>query len=214
MRGTANRATAGASREDWKISRGAIRAEFGVILFACSVAMIAPAAAAHQDYLGQQQSPSLGEIARRLRAEKQPAKESAQIWTNENIPTNPFAISVVGQPPPPPPPPEPVPGAADAAKPKTKLENELDKAKEELAGLEKELDLAKRDLALQQQAFYTNPLASQDTAGQAKLADAQTAIDAKAADVEKAKARVADLQQRVDGEKKGSPTTDTSSPGI
>jgi len=183
-----------------------------MILFACSAAMIAPGAAARQDYLGQQQPPSLGEIARRLRAEKQSTKESAQVWTNENIPTNPFAISVVGQPPPPPPPPEPV-ADADAAKPKTKLETDLDKAKEELAGLEKELDLAKRDLALQQQAFYTNPLSSQDTAGQAKLADAQTAIDAKAADVEKAKARVADLQQKVDGEKKASPTTDTSSPG-
>lgn len=212
MRGTANRATAGASREGWKISRGAIRAEFGLVLFACSAAMIAPGAAARQDYFGQQQPPSLGEIARRLRAEKQPAKESAQVWTNENIPTNPFAISIVGQPPPPPPPPEPVAGA-DAAKAKTKFETDLDKAKEELAGLEKELDLAKRDLALQQQAFYTNPLASQDTAGQAKLADAQTAIDAKAAEVERAKARVADLQQKVDGEKKAAPATDTSSPG-
>lgn len=193
-------------------SRGAIRAEFGLVLFACSAAVIAPAAAARQDYLGQQQPPTLGEIARRLRAERQPAKESAQVWTNENIPTNPFAISVVGQPPPPPPPPEPVAGAADAAKPKTKLETALDNAKEELASLEKELDLAKRDLTLQQQAFYTNPLASQDTAGQAKLADAQTAIDAKSGEVDKAKARVADLQQKVDTEKKAAPATDTSSP--
>jgi len=211
MRGTENRAKAGDSPITMTFSRAAI----GVIVLACAGAITAAhAAAARQDYLGQQQPPSLGEIARRLRAEKQPVKESAQVWTNENIPTNPYAISVVGQPPPPPPAPEPVAGA-DAAKPQTKLETDLDKAKEELAGLEKELDLAKRDLSLQQQAFLTNPLSSQDTAGQSKLTDAQTAIDAKAAEVEKAKARVAELQQKVDEQKKASPAagTDTNTPG-
>ena len=186
MRGTENRAPAGASRACWELSRGVILKELGVIMLACSAAIIAPGVAARQDFPGRQQAPPLGEIARRLRAEKQPMNESAKVWTNENIPANPFAISVVGQPPPPPPAPEPVAGA-DAAKPQTKLETDLDKAKEELAGLEKELDLAKRDLTLQQQAFYTNPLSSQDATGQTKLADAQTSIDAKAAEVEKNK---------------------------
>jgi hypothetical protein len=210
MRGTENRAKAGDSPMSTTFSRAAI----GVIVLACAGAITAPrTAAAGQDYPGRQQPPSLGEIARQLRAEKQPMKESAQVWTNENIPTNPFAISVVGKPPPPPPAPEPVAGA-DAAKPQTKLETDLDKAKEELAGLEKELDLAKRDLALQQQSFLTNPLSSQDVAGQSKLTDAQTAIDARVAEVERAKARVADLQQKVDEQKKVSPgaSTDTNTP--
>jgi hypothetical protein len=68
---------------------------------------------------------------------------------------------------------------------------------------------------LQQQAFLTNPLSTQDVAGQSKLTDAQTAIDAKAAEVEKAKAHVAELQQKVDEQKKASPAagTDTNTPG-
>ncbi len=182
-----------------------------------AAAMIAPEAAARQDALGQERPPSLGELARRLRAEKRPVNQSAKVWTNENIPANPFAISVFG---PPPPPPEPVPSVDAATTPKkdktlTDLEAELAQAQEQLATLEKETDLAKRDYALQQQAFYNNPLSSQDTDGQAKLVDAQAQIDSKAQDVEKAKAHVAELQQKVDEMKKASPAPgpDTNNPG-
>src|SRR5271170_781984 len=47
----------------------------------------------------QQQTPSLGDLARRLREQKKDQPKSKQIWTNDNIPTTPGAISIVGVPP-------------------------------------------------------------------------------------------------------------------
>jgi len=192
-----------------------VRACIGVAALTVVIALIPPVTAARQDTMGRQEPPSLGEIARRLRAEKRANRDSAKVWTNENIPPDPFAISVVG---PPPPPPEPVPTATAspaAEKPKSKLEAELAEAIQQEATLEKEVDLAKRDFALQQQAVYTNPFSSQDSEGKAKLADAQTQIDSKQADLEKARARVLELQQKLDEEKKSSPATrsDTNNPG-
>jgi hypothetical protein len=132
------------------------------------------------------------------------------VWTNENIPKNPFGISIVG---PPPPAPEEaaakpaVPTGAPAAKPKTQaeLEPELAREQEKLDALGKELDLMKRDYVLQQQGFYTNPLASQDPQIQAQLAAAQQQIDAKQQDVDIAKGKVAELQRALDDAKKNPP---------
>lgn len=182
-------------------------------LAAGALTMIAPLStrAAEQD----QQPPSLGELARQLRAKKQAAPESAKVWTNENLPQNPFAISIVG---PPPPPPEAKPSADDtkaadkpaaAAKGKTlpELEAELTQAQKDLELQAKELDLAKRDYNLQQQAFYANALANQDAAGQAQLAETQKQIDAQQQALDAATAHIAELQAKVDEMKKGAPAT-------
>ncbi len=71
------------------------------------------------------------------------------------------------------------PTTAATEKPKTltELEAELKKAQEALALHEQELDLSKRDAALQQQAFYADPRANQDEAGQAQLAEVQKHLD-------------------------------------
>jgi predicted RNase H-like nuclease (RuvC/YqgF family) len=157
----------------------------------------------------------LGTVAKQARAEKKPAPAGQKVWTNDNLPTNPFAISVVGQ---------PLPeekSAADEAKaddkpkaasteaPKslTEMEAELKKAKDALALHEKEFDLSKRDAALQQQAFYADPRANQDDAGQAQLAEAQKHLDAVQQDLEKERTRVAELQAKVDELKKAAPAS-------
>jgi hypothetical protein len=187
----------------------------GVIL-ASALVILAPAAGARQP--GQdQQAPPLGTVAKQVRAEKSPVAPGKKIWTNDNLPTNPFAISIVG----PPQPPEEKP-ATDATKadeksaakelPKTQpeLEAELKKQTEALALAEKEYDLAKRDYALQQQAFYANARANQDDAGQAQLAEVQKQLDAMQAELEKARARLAELQAKVDaGQKKAAPPAET-----
>ncbi|MFZ0818931.1 MAG: hypothetical protein WAM91_02605 [Candidatus Acidiferrales bacterium] len=174
----------------------------------CALAVTAiGAGAVAQSWQGEQGPPSLGAIARQLRAQKPATQTAKKIWTNDNIPKNPFGISVVG---PPPPPPEDAavrpaaPPSTPAAKPKTQaeLEPELAQEQQKLETLEKELDLAKRDYLLQQQGFYTNPMASQDPQIQAQLAQAQQQIDAKQQDVDIAKGKVAELQRALDDAKK------------
>jgi hypothetical protein len=171
--------------------------------------------AAKQD----QQPPSLGAIARQLRAQKPVAPASAKVWTNENLPQNPFAISIVG---PPPPPPEAKPSADDTkddakagekpaaggkAKTLPEMEAEVAQAQKDLELQAKQLDLAKRDYTLQQQAFYANAMASQDAAGQAQLAEAQKQIDTMQQALDAATAHLAELQSKVDELKKGAPAT-------
>jgi hypothetical protein len=191
------------------------------LILASALVILAPAAGARRSAQGQQAPPSLGTVAKQLRAEKQPAPAGKKVWTNDNLPTNPFGVSVVGQPLPP----EENP-PADTAKtdgrsaasakdmPKTQpeMEAELKKETEALALAEKEFDLSKRDFALQQQAFFANAKANQDEAGQAQLAEVQKQLDAMQAELEKARARVAELQLKVDvGQKKATPAPNAGS---
>jgi hypothetical protein len=173
--------------------------------------MFAPTAGARQSSQDQQ-APPLGTAAKEARAEKPPVAPGKKVWTNDNLPTNPFAISIVG--PPAPPEEKPVaektktdeksagPEAKEAPKSQTELEALLAKEIEKLALAEKQYDLSKRDFALQQQAFYANARANQDEAEQAQLAEVQKQLDAMLADLEKERAHVAELQLKVDGGQK------------
>jgi hypothetical protein len=162
---------------------------------------------------GDQNAPSLGEIARRLRAEKPPADRAKKVWTNENLPTNPFGVSIVGPPAPPPvdtaaqTPPAAPNAAPGKAKSQTELQAELISAQEKQDTLEKELDLQKRDYVLQQQGYYQNPMANQSPQIQAALAQAQQDIDAKQAELDKLKAHITELETLLDDMKKNPPKT-------
>jgi hypothetical protein len=189
--------------------RKSVVAVFAAISLASMAGIPSDAASAQE----QQPPPSLGEIARMLRAQKK-APSTGKIWTNENIPRDPFAISVVGPPLPPPEEPanttaKPAP-AAHTGKTLAEVTAELAQAQQELELREKELDIMKRDFVLQQQGFYTNPMASQDVQGQAQLATAQKGIDAKQAEVDQTKAHIVELQQKAEELKKGSPPPATS----
>jgi hypothetical protein len=194
----------------------------GVIL-ASALVVFAPAAGARQAAQDQQTAPPLGTVAKQARAEKPSAPAGKKVWTNDNLPTNPFAISVVG-------PPQPLPdekpatdetkgdeksGAAkETPKSQAEMESQLKKEVEALALAEKEYDLSKRDFALQQQAFYANAMANQDEAGQAQLAEVQKQLDAMQAELEKKRAHVAELQAKVDaGQKKAGPAAGELGPG-
>jgi hypothetical protein len=197
----------------------------GVVL-ASALLILAPAAGARQPVQNQQAPPSLGELAKRLRAEKQSAPATKKVWTNDNLPTNPSGVSVVGQPLPPEEKPamdeaktdEKSKTGAETTKTLPEMESELKKEVEALALAEKEFDLAKRDFALQQQTFYANAKANQDEAGQAQLAEVQKQLDAMQSELEKARARVAELQLKVDagqekaaaGEGSGTPNGNSS----
>ena len=58
------------------------------------------------------------------------------------------------------------------------------------------LDLLKRKLALDSDAFYSNPDHARDTGGKAKLDDLQNSIDEKQVSVEDLKNKLADLMQK------------------
>jgi hypothetical protein len=192
---------------------------YGVIL-ALALVVFAPTAGARRVAQDQQAAPPLGTVAKQARAEKPSAPAGKKVWTNDNLPMNPFAISVVG-------PPQPLldekpaadetkaddkSGAAkETPKSQPEMESELKKAVEALALAEKEYDLSKRDFALQQQAFYANAMANQDEAGQAQLAEVQKQLDAMQAELEKKRAHVAELQAKVDaGQKKAAPAADAT----
>ncbi len=192
----------------------------GTVICALAASGLGAGAAARAGQ-GEQTPPSLGEIARRLRAQKPATRTATKTWTNDNLPTNPFGVSVVGPPAPPPedatarpPAPTNAPTNAPAAKPKTEaeLDTELADAQQKLDTLEKELDLSRRDYLLQQQGYYNNPMATQSPQVQAALAQAQGQIDAKQQEVDKAKAQVAGLQRALEETKKNPPTATPPKP--
>ncbi len=63
--------------------------------------------------------------------------------------------------------------------------------KQQLAEAQKVLDLLQRELALQQDAFYTNPDHDRDTSGKAKLDDLKQQVLGKQQSVDDLKAKLA-----------------------
>lgn len=87
----------------------------------------------------------------------------------------------------------PSPGAKGAQD--EKLKKELDNAKEQLKQALSDLDLLQRENRLDQDAYYSKPDYASDAAGKQKLDDEKQAISDKRDEVERLKAKVADLQR-------------------
>jgi len=84
---------------------------------------------------------------------------------------------------------------AQAAKDE-KLKKELTAAKEQLKQALMDLDLLQRENRLDQDAYLSKPNYGSDTAGKQKLDDEQQQISNKRDEVERLKAKVADLQRQ------------------
>jgi len=137
-----------------------------------------------------QQKPSLGEIARRLREQKKDSPKPAHVWDNDNIPTTPNAVNVVGAPPPPPAAAKDETGAApggaseaDQIKEIADAQAALLDAKTNLQNLQSDLDLLTRQLQLDQQMYYGKPDFAADKSGKAKLDSEAAQVDSKRQDV-------------------------------
>lgn len=128
---------------------------------------------------------SLGDIARKVRQEKQQeTRKATRVFTNDNLPSRPgAALSVVGTPPP------PATGEGEEAEAEGEARpaaaKEAEKPKEpahdaaywkarfaeqraRMGAAEKELDLLQRELNLMQQQYYSDPneaLREQNTRG-------------------------------------------------
>jgi hypothetical protein len=204
-----------------------------LVLAGCASCLFLVAAAAQAE---QQAPPTVVEAAHQARTDKKPTGQSAKVWTNDNLPANDGAVSIVGQPAP-----VPVPvadkaadkaadktgdesdaaktgdkaapdaakagaGSDDPAKKQLEIEVALDQAKQDVDRLGKELDLAQRDYSLQQQQFLMNANSSEDTDGQAYLAGVKDQVDAKQQELDKAKAHLEELQAELDQLHKNSPS--------
>jgi hypothetical protein len=173
------------------------------------IALLMPcflAAAAPQ----QQQNPSLGDVARRLRDQRKEQPKAKRVWDNDNIPQAGSEVSVVGQTPAPKAEGSESAAAKEGETPVAKGEGDqklkevaetqaaLLDAKKNLETLQQEFDLVQRQNNLDSKQFYGKPGFSSDKEGQAKL-DAESAqVDAKKLDVAAAQQKITELQQKLD----------------
>ncbi|HEX4004413.1 MAG TPA: hypothetical protein VHX36_17295 [Candidatus Acidoferrales bacterium] len=180
------------------------------ILLAAPLAIPFAACAQSQDSAQSSQQDSLAAAARRAREEKKDQPKPAKVWDNDNIPSDPGAVSVVGdsaqgaaapsdqaasdqQPPDQQPSADSTTQAPPAGdKDKAAKAAALDADKKQLGSLKTDLDILQRKFALDQQMYYGKPDYSSDKAGAAALKGEQDQIDAK-------KQQIDDLQKEMNG---------------
>lgn len=185
--------------------------------FTVLVAMAIPAGIAAARPRPRQQADPVADAARRAQAEKKSQPAPQTVWTNDNIPTTPGAVSIIGTADAPTTPGNiassiPAPAAADnssqpanntskAADTDSKragIQTDLDAAKEQLKIVATDLDILTRKYALDSQMYHSKPDFASDTAGAAQLEDEQVEIDAKKQEVDDAQKKVDDLQAQFD----------------
>jgi len=145
-------------------------------------------------------SQSLGDAARKARAQKKDSAKPAKVFTNDDVGGLKGTISVVGNGSP--------QSGTDSAAQKSEDKKSSDSGKEEsawrakfaaarrtLAADEKELDILQREFNLKQQQFYTDPTAAlKEQHSREDLNKTQGQIDAKKQAVEKDKQALSDLE--------------------
>lgn len=186
-----------------------------------TLAAAAMPARAQQD----QGAPSVAEAARQAREQKaQEAEHAKMVWTNENIPTTPRSISVIGQVESATPSsgdapaapkkaadagagpeagPEPKPAASDADKDKEKerADAELTEARERVESLKTDYDLMERAYVLDQQTYYGKPGFASDKGGKEHLDAEERDLTAKREEVKQAEQKVKELEQKANEQK-------------
>lgn len=169
-----------------------------------------------------EQEPSLGEAARRVRREKERAPKAEKVWTNDNLPSGPGAVSVVGAGAPAAAPSagggeaEAAAGPAGSPEQAQELadtEKELASVKQRLATARTDVALLSRDYDLQRQQFYSNPGYAGDSAGRARLDALEAQRNAKQQEVQELQQQQAALEDKLKtlqaaaGPKPAEPTT-------
>jgi len=170
------------------------------VLIILPVGPVGIAAARQQTTDTSQQDDSLAAAARRAREQKKQQSKAPKVWSNDDIPKNADALSVVGQvPPPDDKTANPSSNAASAAKPDAKkLDADLAAAKDQLLTLQNDLDILQRKFTLDQQSFLGKPGYSLDNSGAANLKDEQDQIDAKQQEISDQQKKIEDLQTKPD----------------
>ena len=156
-----------------------------------------------------QDSQSVADAARRAREKKKDAAKPAKVITDETLDVKKGDVQnavaeeprVAGAPETSNPAPSGAPNSAapDAtgqADKNEKLKKELAVLKEQLKDVLSDLDILQRENRLDQDTYYAKPNYGADTAGKQKLDDEQQQISDKRQEVERLKAKLADLQKQ------------------
>lgn len=157
-----------------------------------------------------QDSQSVAEAARRAREKKKAQTKPVKVITDDTLDVKKDDVQsavaeeprIPGTPAPNAQPASSAPGANAAGSSPATKESEEEKLKRELAALKEQLkqamgdlDLLQREYRLDQDSFYSNPSYASDTAGKQKLDDEKQQISDKREEVERLRAKLADLQQ-------------------
>ena len=185
----------------------------------------------------QKQQDPLAAASRRAREQKKQQQKTAKTWDNDNIPTTPDSISVVGE-----------SNSGEGERPekttsektanqsnsapaassemnaasknsaeegteerKAALTKELGQAKERLQSLTTDLDILSRKYTLDQQMYYGKPDYSSDTEGAVTLKVEESQITSKKQEVADAQKKVDDLTAQLK-ELEAEPAKPTSNP--
>jgi hypothetical protein len=154
-----------------------------------------------------QSQDSVAEAARRSRAQKKNSEKPAKVVTDETLEVKKgdvqsAAAEQLRMPGTPEAQAQPAPANAPSsaaqnekkASENEKLAKELAALKEQIKQAESDLDLAKREQALQQDTYFSNPDYVHDTAGKSKLDAIKQQITDKQTELDRLKARLAELQ--------------------
>jgi cell division protein FtsL len=150
---------------------------------------------------------SVAEAARRSRAKKKNSEKPAKVITDETLEVKKgdvqsAAAEQLRMPGTPETPAQPAPANAPSSAAQNekkapedeKLAKELATFKEQIKQAQSDLDLAKREQALQQDTYFSNPDYVHNTAGKAKLDAIKQQITDKQQELDRLKARLAELQ--------------------
>jgi hypothetical protein len=173
------------------------------LILACA---LFPVGAAQARDTQAQQDQSVADAARRSREQKKNATKASKVVTDDDVPARkPSTEGVNAVAPPASDSQPPSPAAASAAETaasgakdtseKAGDDPEITSLKAQIAQAAKDLDLLQRELALDQDAYYTKPDYSNDTAGKAKLDAEQKQIADKQQEIEGLKTRLAALEE-------------------
>lgn len=156
-----------------------------------------------------QDSQSVADAARKAREKKKDAAKPAKVITDETLDVKKGDVQnavaeeprVAGAPETSNPAPSGAPNSAapDAtaqADKNEKLKKELTALKEQLKDALSDLEILQRENRLDQDTYYAKPNYGADTAGKQKLDDEQQQISDKRQEVDRLKARLADLQKQ------------------
>jgi len=158
-----------------------------------------------------QSQDSVAEAARRARAQKKNPEKPAKVVTDETLEVKKgdvqsAAAEQLRMPGTPETPAQSAPANAASsaaqnekkASEDEKLAKELATLKEQIKQAQSDLDLAKREQALQQDTYFSNPDYVHDAAGKAKLDAIKQQITDKQQELDRLKARLAELQPQGD----------------
>ncbi len=158
----------------------------------------------------QQQESSLAEAARKAREQKKIAPKSTKVFTNDNLPTTPGGVSVVGTAALPEKlekPKEGEKGAETAAeKPAEQKEEKgeaywrarFTEARGKLHRAEKELDILQRELNLMEMQYYSDPnTALREQFNRNEINDRRKKIEEKRNEVQQLRQALADLEDEL-----------------